>query len=300
MARPDAAQARRHYADQAAIAGRAGATLGRLVADRSAWADILPRLAAYQLAAATGAVQAMADVDGTNPRVNPQVFAGVSSAGFPVSEPLVAAIDYAVPAPVETLPAPWWPGTEREQVQAVAERVIQGLVKDAGRGAFQAELVASHHDRYVRVLTPPSCQRCAVLAGRIYKSRDPFNRHPTCDCQHWPADSWQDAHDAGLVSSPQEAYANGHIRDLTAAQTKAIEAGADINKVINANQGMYTSTSELFGHRVRTTSYGTTKRSQWRKQNPSRLVRLTPESIYGIAKDDADAVRLLGVYGYLN
>lgn len=300
MARPDTALARGHYAHQSAIAGRAGSTLSTLLVGRAGWSDILPRLAAYQLAAATESVQAMAEVAGTDPQVNPQAFAGVSSAGFPVSEPLVAAIDYVVPAPVAPLPAPWWRGSDTQQVQSVSARVIEGLVKDAGRGAFGAELVASDsHSRYVRVLTPPSCQRCAVLAGRIYRQRDPFNRHPTCDCQHWPVDSWQDAHDAGLVSSPQEAFEKGHIRDLTEAQRKAIDAGADINKVINANQGMYTSTSELFGHRVRTTTYGTTKRSQWRKKNPSRMVRLTPESIYDIAKDDADAVRLLGVYGYI-
>ena len=47
------------------------------------------------------------------------------------------------------------------------------------------------------------------------------------------------------------------------------------------------------------TTEGTTKRAAWRKANPTRLVRLRPESIYAFAKDREDAIRLLRVYGYL-
>lgn len=301
MAQPDLARARRHYRQQVAIANAAGVAIQTLVARRAGWAEILRTLTAYQLAAATAASTTMAGVAGTEPRIRAEAFAGVSSAGFPVSEPLVATLDYVVPAPVAPLPAPWWRSTDGAQLGSSAARVVEGIVKDTGRAAFQAELVASdRYTKYVRVLVPPSCQRCAVTAGKISHQSEAFDRHPpTCDCQNWPADSWEEAHDAGLVSSAQEAYEKGHIRDLTEAQRKAIEAGADINKVVNANSGMQTSTRELFGKRVRVTSYGTTKRSLWRKQNPTRLVRLTPQSIYDVAKDDADALRLLGVYGYL-
>lgn len=301
MAQPDLARARRHYRQQVAIANAAGVAVSGLVVRRRSWAEILRTLTAYQLAAATAASTTMAGVAGTQPRVRPEMFAGVSSAGFPISEPLVATLDYVVPAPVAPLPAPWWQSTDGAQLGAAAARLVEGIVKDTGRAAFQAELVASdRYSRYVRVLVPPSCQRCAVTAGKISHQREAFDRHPpTCDCQNWPADSWDEAHSAGLVASPQEAYARGQIRDLTEAQRQAIEAGGDISKIINANSGMQTSSRELFGHRVRATSYGTTKRSLWRKQNPTRLVRLTPQSIYDIATDDADALRLLGVYGYL-
>src|SRR5690606_27642678 len=42
-------------------------------------------------------------------------------------------------------------------------------------------------DGYVRMLNPPSCSRCAVLAGRFYKKNQGFLRHPGCDCRHIPA-----------------------------------------------------------------------------------------------------------------
>jgi predicted ATPase len=50
---------------------------------------------------------------------------------------------------------------------------------------------------------------------------------------------------------------------------------------------------------VKATTYGTTRRAQWRKKNPTRLVRLRPESIYEFAKDRDDAIRLLKLYGYI-
>lgn len=301
MAQPDLAQARAHHDRQAEISTAAGVAVAALIARKAPWAEVLQLLAAYQLAAATAAVRTLAAAILTEALVRPEMFAGVSSAGFPVSEPLVAALDYLVPAPAEALPDAWWKPADRQRLEEAAARVVSGMVKDAGRDAFQAELVASKtHDRYVRMLVPPSCQRCVVLAGRIYRQLEAFDRHPpTCDCVHWPADSWGEANEAGLVSSPAEAYAAGQIRDLTDAQRKAIDAGADIVQVVNANSGMQTSTQELFGRRIRVTRYGTTRRSAWRKRNPSRRVRLTPGAIYRIADSDADAVRLLQLNGYL-
>lgn len=55
---------------------------------------------------------------------------------------------------------------------------------------------------------------------------------------------------------------------------------------------------------MKATRYGTTKRAQWRRENPSALVRLRPEAIYKIVDaeyggDRAEARRLLKRYGYL-
>jgi len=58
-------------------------------------------------------------------------------------------------------------------------------------------------------------------------------------------------------------------------------------------------TADVLGHRVKATTEGTTKRAEWRRANPTRLVRLRPESIYKYAKDREDAIRLLRLYGYL-
>lgn len=52
-------------------------------------------------------------------------------------------------------------------------------VQDAGRLAVSAGIIARPHVAgYVRALTPPSCSRCAILAGRWYRYSAGFARHP--------------------------------------------------------------------------------------------------------------------------
>jgi hypothetical protein len=297
MAQPDLPQARNHHARQAAIAAAAVRVIGNLFRRHRPWSEILPTFASYQLASASKSVETMAAITGQQPATAPAAFAGVSSAGFPISEPLVATIDRIVPAPAEALPDAWW--DDAADFMSAVEQLIESEIQDAGRSAAGVELTtAPDWQNYVRVLVPPSCKRCVVLAGRIYRDLEGFQRHPQCDCVHWPVQDWQEAHDAGLVSSPQEAFDKGYIRDLTDAETKAITDGADIAKVINSSSGIYTA--DIFGRRVKATRYGTTARSAWRKANPSRLVRLRPESIYAIANGDRDeALRLLRLYGYI-
>lgn len=304
MATPTRAQARSHHARQATIAVAAVAAIRSLFERGAPWADILQTLASYQLAAATAAARTMAGLSSVLQQVNPAAFAGVSSLGFPISEPLVATIDQVVPAPVEPLPAAWWDDAS-EFMDEVAQ-LIESEIQDAGRSAYQAELVASPDwQNYVRVLVPPSCKRCAILAGRIYRDLDGFRRHPGCDCVHVPVQSWEEAHDAGLVSSFSELFERGQVRGLSEADAQAIRDGADPAQVVNATRGTSVPgvtqayTTELFGRRAKATHFGTTKRSAWRKANPTRLVRLRPESIYQYARDRDDAIRLLRLYGYL-
>ena len=226
----------------------------------------------------------------------PTAFAGVSSHGFPITEPLIATIDRFVPAPLEPLPENWW--TEAQEFMASVEQLIASEVADAGRSASQAEFVARPDwTNYVRMLNPPSCSRCAILAGRIYRDLEEFKRHPLCDCVMVPVKDWQDAHDKGLVSSAEDLFKAGQVRGLSKADEQAIRDGANIAQVVNAAQGL--TTADVFGRRVKATTYGTTKRAAWRKANPSRLVRLRPESIYKFAENREDAIRLLRLYGYI-
>lgn len=303
MPTPTLRQARSQHAQQALIAAAAAERVGLLLGRRRPWAEVLETWASYQLAAATAAVRAItAWSDDTSPVVNPRAFAGVTSAGFPLAEPLIATIDARVPAPPAALPEAWWDNANAFMADAM--RVIEGQVKDAARGAAGAEITSRPQwTRYVRLLTPPSCKRCVVLAGKVYRDLDGFDRHPpTCDCVHVPVESWDDAHDRGLVSSPAEAFEKGQIRDLTRAERKAVEDGADLTAVINSSSGVYTA--DMFGRRVSATRVGTTRRSAWRKQNPNRRIRLRPESIYRIVDqeyggDREQALRLLRANGYL-
>lgn len=299
MPTPSLAQARSHYDRQRRIVAAAVLAVRQAFQRNRPLPEIVSTVAAYQMASATASVAAVAQMADTptRPLTIPRTFAGVSSHGFPVSEPIVATIDRFVPAPLEPLPASWW--DDAAEFMGAVERLVAAEVADAGRTASQVEFVARPDwQNYVRMLNPPSCARCAILAGRIYRDLESFQRHPQCDCVMVPVQDWQAAHDEGLASSPMDLFNRGEIRGLSQADAQAIRDGADIHKVVNAQRGI--TTAEVFGRKVKATTEGTTRRSQWRRGNPTRLVRLRPESIYQFAKDREDAVRLLRLYGYLS
>lgn len=298
MATPTLQQARSHYFRQQGIVTAAVLAVRSLFKRNRPLAEVGATVASYQFASATASAASVAAMaDAPAPLTIPRSFMGVSSFGFPVLEPIIATIDRHVPAPAEPLPANWW-NDEIDKFLAEVEQIVASEIRDAGRSASQVEFTSRPDwTNYVRMLVPPSCPRCTVLAGRIYRDLDSFARHPGCDCVMVPVTSWQDAHDKGYVSSPQEAFEKGHIRGLSKADAQAIADGADVGKVVNAHRGMITPT--VFGHKVKATTEATTKRAAWRKANPTRLVRLRPESIYDIAESRDDAIRLLKLYGYI-
>lgn len=290
-----AARARKHYQTQADLVSEAViaamAEAQRAVRTRDG-RQVAAILMAYQLLAAEEAVAAMAEEAGRSPLVIPNAFVGFTALGYPLENYVDAVVDAMA--------------TELEQGQAFTE-IVAGLeqllaseVADAGRSAAGAEIWAEPlWTNYVRLLNPPSCARCVILAGRVYRDNEGFERHPRCDCVHWPVSDWEAAHDAGLVSSPMEAFNKGLVTGLSAADTKAIEDGADIIAVVNAHRGM--RTASIFGRDgVKITTEGTTRYAAWRKAHPNLPYRLRPESIYDIAGDDrAEALRLLRLYGYI-
>lgn len=298
MATPAASQARSHYERQRQIITAAVVAVRSLFKRRRPLAEVVNTVAAYQYAsAAVSANTVAAWSESRTPLTVPKSFMGVSSHGFPISEPIVATIDKFVPAPLEPLPDVWW--DDAREFMASVEQLIASEIADAGRTASQVEFVARPDwTNYVRMLNPPSCPRCAILAGRIYRDLEEFQRHPGCDCVMVPVTDWQDAHDKGLVSSAQDLFDRGQLHGLSQADEQAIRDGADIAAVVNAHRGMLAA--DVFGRRVKATTAGTTKRSAWRKANPTRLVRLRPESIYRFATDREDAIRLLKLYGYIN
>lgn len=300
METPDRAEAQAHYARQAHIASAAVSATRPLFKAKAPLHQIVERVSAYQFASATAAAATVARWSGAQQMTNAQSYAGVSSLGFPISEPIVATIDQRVPAPAETLPDPWW--KDPVLFQHAVELLIASEVADAGRSAGQAEAAGHGWNGYVRVLTPPSCGRCTILAGRWYRWNAGFKRHPGCDCVGVPSND--DRASNPLLTDPREAFSTGGVRGVSKADTQAIADGADPAKVINATRGLgapgvtAAGRTEVFGHTVKYTTEATTKRAAWRKANPTRLVRLRPETIYREAADQADAVRLLKLYGY--
>src|SRR5690606_17065122 len=140
------------------------------------WQQAVPRLvlaltAAQQVAAGradeyTDAMLREQDID-VDPagRVNPRALSGLAADGRPLTSllqsPLVAArAGLARGVPLDRALA----GGESVLAQLLRSEVI-----DAGRVADGVAVAARPTVRYVRYTTPPSCPRCAILAGRVYR-----------------------------------------------------------------------------------------------------------------------------------
>lgn len=191
--------------------------------------------------------------------------------------------------------------------------IVGTQVADAGRVMDGVALHSrAKHLGYVRVLTPPSCARCAILAGRYYSSEKPFQRHPRCDCIHLPIGDPGLADD--LVTSPKDYFASLNQAQQNLAFTKAgaqaIRDGADMNQVVNARSGMSVAGSystrlagpELEGRNNLTVTHRGKVTSPFTMSGATLMggrARLMPESIYRIASDQAEILRLLRQYGYL-
>lgn len=181
-------------------------------------------------------------------------------------------------------------------------RIVATQVADAGRVAEGIALTARPAvGGYVRMLTTPSCPRCAILAGKFFRWNSGFARHPRCDCRHIPT---SENLSRDLRTDPQKAFEAGQIHGLSAADTKAIQDGADIGQVVNAQRGMYTANA--YGRQFKATQEGVTVRGVAGKQlkasggSYTRTPRPRPEAIYAMAgADRTEALRLLGRFGYL-
>jgi hypothetical protein len=194
------------------------------------------------------------------------------------------------------------------------------LLSDTARtaGLMSAKSVSSTA-HYVRALTPPSCARCAILAG-LPSGKIAFERHPRCDCTA----IWSTSEKA---LATHYADAGDYLRSLSdddlshvlgsKANAQAYKDGADLNQLANAYRKRGdVRTAQLYGQRIKYTTEGTTKRGlaytrmkeagyvkahmrygskYWRADRP----RLMPETIYQIAgSDHAEALRLLRNYGW--
>lgn len=103
-------------------------------------------------------------------------------------------------------------------------------------------------------------------------------------------------------------------RIFTAAGARAIREGADINQIVNARRGMFTTTA--YGRSLRATREGTTRRGLFYRQERRRAIdrglvpsngrgfrlmspRLAPEEIFRLAGSRDEAISMLRRFGYL-
>lgn len=154
------------------------------------------------------------------------------------------------------------------------DRLVESLVQDAARAAESVSVAVRPDIYHVRFVNLPCCSRCAVLAGRVYRFSDGFQRHPGCDCSMIPTTVA-----SPLRQSPEDLFEQGQIRGLSKADVKAIHDGADLGQVVN----------------IRRKAAGL--------REPGRVLsrtgRPTPEGIYRMASNRGQAVELLAKFGYV-
>lgn len=156
------------------------------------------------------------------------------------------------------------------------DRLVESLIQDAGRAAESVATAVREDVGWVRQLTPPSCSRCVVLAGRVYRWSDGFLRHPGDDCTTVPV---RDG-DETFTVDPLELYRQGEVRGLSKADALALEDGADFNQVVNVR-----------GQKAGLREAG---------EVLSRAGRPTPAGIYKAAGGDRDkALALLAQHRYI-
>jgi hypothetical protein len=260
-----------------ALLRREWSTMGRDF--DASWAKVGPRatllLASAQLGAArSGAayVPAVLEEIGAlitpDVQVNPAAFSGVASDG----RPLPSLLDGAVVAAKRQMER----GAPPERALSVGGRVLEMYahtqIDDAARGAASVEIAARPTVGWVRMVSAPCCDRCAILAGKWFKFNDGFERHPQCSCTHIPAP--EDTDDE-LGTSPEALFSGGHVR-LTKGQRDAIAAGEDPARVVNAKRRRSMSTA----------SAGV------------RGARVTPDRIYRMRLPRERTVELLRANGY--
>ena len=260
----------------------------------NSWARLLPGtqqivVAGQVLAAAQAEDYLTASAGAADLAVDPIGFAGRAADGRSLAtlllEPVVAVKTALLAG--QPLDEALGRGLVRLAMSSTTE------VADAGRTATGTGITARPQVHgYVRVVNPPACGRCVVLAGRVYRWSEGFSRHPRCDCSMQPVASAE----AKAARSPEDLFrsmdSSEQEKAFTVAGAKAIRDGADIVRVVNAQRGMY----EAGGRNL--TREATTRRG--RASGQTAGTRLTPRQIYRQSGEDrAEAVRLLRRFGYL-
>ena len=244
-------------------------------------------------------------------------FVGVAGDGLPVASMAYGAVIQAKLGVAS--------GLEPDVALARAGRHLTlatgTMLSDTGRAAEKVSGGAHRVKAWTRMLNPPSCGRCVILAGRIAYQREAFDRHPGCDCRNVPSteDTGDDARtDPHAYLS--ELSADDQNRALgSKANGQAFRDGADMNQLINAYRRKGgVRPAQIHGRNIKYTREGTTRRGRayWTMSEAQYIKdqgvfkdnsmyfrhkspRLMPETIYSIAKDSADAKRLLNLYGWI-
>lgn len=310
--------ARAHYRHQAALARRAAAAVEALWVQldpgdlSGSFTRLGPRMVGLvslaQYAAAAAAAQYVTDTltaqDVPAPLLaepDPRAFAGTASDGRDLLTLLEGGVIQA-----KTLIGAGAPLQEAFlSGQARSVLATANEVQQAGRNADHIAITSSRAAGFVRMVNPPCCSRCAILAGRFYRWSSGFDRHPSCDCVHAPSAEARGVED--VRTDPLELVRSGKVTGLSKAETDAVlNQGADLNQVVNAHrQGMYRFGVTDEGATVRQGRAGRQIAKQAGVTDPGtvadgRVGRLTVRAIYAQAGGDRlQVIELLTRNGYM-
>lgn len=293
------------------------------------WRTVGPQLLAVMDAAqervALGAVEyvpAVLDDTGqraTAPRYElaPDVLVGTAGDGYPTD----SLAYHAVVRTKQSIGAGAGVDQALASSSAWLTTAVGTLLSDTARTVERTTAAGRGSTGYVRMLVPPSCGRCVILAGRRYTRSTGFARHPRCDCRTIPA---SEAVAGDLTTDPHaylDSLSDADLAHALGSKANALvyrEHGADVNQLVNAYRRKGSvRTAQVYGRDVRYTTEGTTRRGRaYRAMRQAgyaqrgsdvkagryaaaRAPRLMPESILQIAQDPQDVRRLLRLYGWL-
>lgn len=255
-------------------------------------------IAAFQLLAARDAVESV-----------PLMLAEQGIADDPVGEVNYGTLSGTASdgRPLDTL-------FDQAQADAQFDMMASTQLQDVARIAAGIAIVSRPTVQgYVRMLNPPSCSRCAILAGKFFKWNAGFERHPRCDCRHIPSSEAL----AGDLTTDPKAYFDSldeaeQRRIFTNKGAEAIRDGADPIQVVNARRNMASVGDDYLvarGGKVR----GGSGAGPAPAEGPDLLGflreagsgvatgpgRMSPEGIYRVAKSRGEAIALLRANGYI-
>jgi len=302
VALPQAAVA--HYQQQqlitAAAAADAGAmwsTVGEDFDEGYAMiaADLFARVTTAQTMAASSGVRDFPEIldeqgiDATQTMtINPARFAG----GTPDSRPLEGLLRGTV---VQAKDAVLVGATVAEALKTSRtwlQRRVMDVVRDADRQAMQGSFATTKVvTTWTRMLNPPSCKFCAMLAGKVFRWNEGFRAHTGCDCRHVPT---AEVVGRDLTTDPYRYFESlapaEQDRVFGKNDAQALRDGGDVYRIVNTRfRGLSDDAVKLNG-----------SRRGWQSRRWDAPSKMTVDAVYEAAgADRALARKLLDENGFV-
>ena len=258
----------------------------------AAWRRVGPALGATttaaQLAAAEAGVAYVPAVleetgqpDEPLAEIRPRAFAGQATDGRSLAGLLYGAVAYSRVGVARGLDG----GDALRLGRDWLDRALTSAVADAARDATQAAVAVRPKLRWVRVVNPPCCSRCAVLAGKTFGWNASFPRHPGCDCTALPVTV---ANADSYLTDPTQLAERGLIKDLTRDQRERIADGTNLNRVLNESRDRWRQRLAADRRRARSADRAVSRAQSWGRGGDAPPPGTTIHQLFDKLRADVD------------